>query len=322
MNKKSFLKYFLDLLMIIVFILMFNKMVLGLSFHEIGGLALGAAIIIHIILNWKWVIGITKKIFSKNLPLKTRIGYVLNILLLVCFLLIIIAGVFISKVVFNGIFQTGTIPWKNIHISVSYIALILIGIHLGLHWDWVIKLTKKLFRIQKSHKVVIYISRVLVVLILALGLYNGYNKGVINRITSVFSSATVANGQFPGGGQRPEGMERPTEMPSGDTASGETSSGDTSTQDFSSMKPSKGEKPSDMPTFSGDSSVNSENAQGSETTRPNRGERPEGGRAQMHGESQSVLNVIATYMSICSVFIIITYYLEKLIVLKRKSKIE
>lgn len=332
MNKKNIVKYFLDFLMTIVFILMFNKLVLGMAFHEIGGLALGAAIIIHIILNWKWVMGVTKKILSKDLPVKTRIGYILNILLLVCFLIIIIAGIFISKVVFNGLFQTGTMIWKNLHISVSYIALILIGIHVGLHWGWVMNLTKKMCRVEKSHKAVVIISRVLVVLILALGLYNGYNKGVINKITRVFTSATSANGQFPGGGERPDGMERPTDMPSGDMNSGEVPSGEIPSGDMTSgnganqdlsattpQKGGKGEKPQDMPTGTDGNKMNSENAQG----RPDRGEMPTGGSAegmpQMQGQSQSIFNVLVTYMSICSVFIILTYYIEKLVVLKKRK---
>ncbi|MHC1681522.1 MAG: hypothetical protein AB6733_00955 [Clostridiaceae bacterium] len=67
MKKINFIKISLDLIMGIIFALLFNKNVLGgLTFHEIAGLAMGFAVLVHILLNWKWVINVFKKIVKLN----------------------------------------------------------------------------------------------------------------------------------------------------------------------------------------------------------------------------------------------------------------
>lgn len=49
----------------IIFALLFNKNVFGgMSFHEIAGLVIGFAVLIHIVLNWKSVKNVTLSIFN------------------------------------------------------------------------------------------------------------------------------------------------------------------------------------------------------------------------------------------------------------------
>ena len=50
--KKNWVKLILDIAMAIVFALLFNhRVVTGLNFHEIAGLAIGVLFIVHILLN-------------------------------------------------------------------------------------------------------------------------------------------------------------------------------------------------------------------------------------------------------------------------------
>ena len=53
--------------MAIALILIFNPGVTGQSYHEIASLVLGLAMLMHVLLNWKWVISVSKKIFVKNI---------------------------------------------------------------------------------------------------------------------------------------------------------------------------------------------------------------------------------------------------------------
>ena len=82
--KKNVIKLVLDLVMIVLLALLYNSHVFALIFHEITGITLGCLAIIHMSLNYKWIVIVTKKIFNKTLPFKTRFGYIIN-LLLVCF---------------------------------------------------------------------------------------------------------------------------------------------------------------------------------------------------------------------------------------------
>ncbi|MCR4432216.1 MAG: hypothetical protein NUV45_14525 [Tepidanaerobacteraceae bacterium] len=73
MKKLNLIKLLLDVLMTAVFTLMFNKMAIaGLYFHEVAGLSLGAAFVVHKALNWKWITQITKKLFSHKSTYNNR----------------------------------------------------------------------------------------------------------------------------------------------------------------------------------------------------------------------------------------------------------
>lgn len=178
--------------MAIVFTLLFNKMVLGMTFHEIAGLVIGAVVLVHCSLNFKWVKGVTLKIFDSKTKIKTRIGYILDILLLITVAVIIISGIFISKILFGGLGLSSTIFTKSLHITASYFALILIGVHVGLHWKWVMVTFKKMFKIP-SKKIYNYISKVLVVLVLVFGIYSINSAGFISKLSLNSSSKVESN---------------------------------------------------------------------------------------------------------------------------------
>lgn len=182
MKKINYVKFLLDTIMVIVFTLLFNKLVLGLKFHEVAGLAIGAVVLVHCALNWKWIKGVTLKLFNKNTTIKTRIGYIIDILLLINVAIIIVTGIFISKELFPNLTLSGTPSFKFLHIASSYFSLMLIGIHLGLHWYWVISVFKKVFKIPEKN-VFNYISKIMVVLMLAFGIYSANSVGYLSRIS-------------------------------------------------------------------------------------------------------------------------------------------
>ncbi|WP_246483813.1 DUF4405 domain-containing protein [Heyndrickxia vini] len=145
--KKNYIKIVLDLLMAVTFVLLMNPRVLdGLPFHEIAGLLFGVAILTHIGLNFRWVINVTKKIFDRSLPKKTRFSYLLNILLLVSMPTVIITGILISKVVFPSIAIENGHSVRGIHSFFADATLGLVGLHIGVHWQWVMSICKKAFK--------------------------------------------------------------------------------------------------------------------------------------------------------------------------------
>ncbi|MEH7547961.1 DUF4405 domain-containing protein [Neobacillus vireti] len=135
--KKNKLRFWLDLAMTVVLCLLYSPESTSLPFHEIAGLVLGGVLIIHVLLNKKWVINITKKIFSKDLKKKTRFSYLLNVILLIDMLFIMVSGLFISKVVLPNFRYFPNVNWMPIHIVSSILGLVIVGIHIGLHWNWI-----------------------------------------------------------------------------------------------------------------------------------------------------------------------------------------
>lgn len=275
MNKITYVKLGIDILMAITFVLFFNKQVLGgLTFHEIAGIAIAAVFFTHLMLNWRWIKNVTLKLFDRKLSFKTKFGYLLNLLLLISMAFIITSGIFISRVVFPNI-NIGDEQWFKIsHLSISYLVLILVAVHIGLHWKWVINVFNNIIKV-KTHKPILgIIAKVATIALLVFGGYQMYSSNFIiqvQRISKVFnvSSSQTAEGDF-------IGRERPN---------------------FSEGDFNGGEDHAERPAS------------------------PEGGfrGGEGHTGSSNAIDVMITYFSIMSVFIIIVYYLGKLIT-KRKRK--
>lgn len=190
MKKINYIKFSLDLLMALLFVLFFNIRVLGgLAFHEIAGLVFAVMYFTHIFLNWKWAVNVTRKIFDRKLPWNTRGSYALNLLLLVSMSFVIISGILISKVVFPNIHVTNQMWFHVTHVAVSFLVLLLIGVHVGLHWQWVVNVWKKIWHFKSNHAWGRYAAKIVTVLILMFGVYEISNTGYVNQlsgITSVF----------------------------------------------------------------------------------------------------------------------------------------
>lgn len=169
--NKNYIKLTLDIVIAVVFALLFNVRVLGgLAFHEIAGLAIAFGFLIHILLNSQWVKKVTLRFFDPKLPKKARFGYFLNLLLFIAMSLSIISGVLISKVVFPGLGSVDPRSFRKLHEITSYLALLIVGIHVGLHGQWILNLFNKIFKVGTSRRITVLAKIVLAVVILFGGL--------------------------------------------------------------------------------------------------------------------------------------------------------
>lgn len=167
--KNNYIKLGLDIFIIIIFALLYNTRVFGgLAFHEIMGLGIGALFLVHILLNLQWVIKVTQRLFDRTLPRKTRIGCVLNILLLVSMAFTIVSGLMISKVLFPGFGFVNQRAFQELHIDGSYLTLVIVGVHVGLHGQWIMCLMKKIFKVKASNTAIVG-AKVALALLLLLG---------------------------------------------------------------------------------------------------------------------------------------------------------
>ncbi|MBT2698641.1 DUF4405 domain-containing protein [Bacillus sp. ISL-40] len=196
--KKNYTKIVLDLLMAIIFVLLMNPRVLdGLPFHEIAGLIIGVAILVHIGLNYRWVVNTTKKIVDPKLPKKTRFSYLLNILLLISMTTVIITGFLISRVVLPSLAIQGGHSIRGIHGLSADATLALVGLHIAVHWQWVMNICKRAFK-SKEGKLMkgVIASVVLSLAILAGGIqwFSSTASPIIGDFKQEQSSQSINNG--------------------------------------------------------------------------------------------------------------------------------
>ena len=134
------LNLYLDLMLLIAFVIEMEEHFTGLHNHELLGLAFGIAIVIHVALHWNWVVSITKRFFSKVFH-ESRLNYVLNIALFVDMAVIVVTGVLISRTI--GLRISVSQAVEPLHLLSSYLSLVLIGLHVALHWKWIVTHTQK-----------------------------------------------------------------------------------------------------------------------------------------------------------------------------------
>jgi hypothetical protein len=110
----------------------------GLAVHEWLSLALGAMIIGHLLLHWQWIAAVTRR-FLSHTSWQARANYVLNALLFIAVTLVIFSGVMISETALPtlGIEIERNMLWRQLHGLVSDFTVLLLGLHVALHWRWI-----------------------------------------------------------------------------------------------------------------------------------------------------------------------------------------
>jgi hypothetical protein len=133
-------KFYLSLTLTIVMLLLMDPgSCYGLGFHEWAGLIIGLFFLLHKLLNWTWIKKVTVAFFRKCSG-RVRLNYLIDVLLLAGLTLMVLSGIAIARTIDLSWIKPGGSPffWRVMHTSSSFITLALFGIHLGLHWNWVL----------------------------------------------------------------------------------------------------------------------------------------------------------------------------------------
>lgn len=146
MSKQNITKLLLDLGAFIALLVASAPHFTGDTIHEWLGVALSGVIVVHLLLNWNWVVGITSRLFSK-VAKGQRFNYFLNWSLFASGILIMLSGLMISKTVvpFFGITLPQNMSWKELHSLSTNITMVLMGLHVAVHWSWIVNTFKRLF---------------------------------------------------------------------------------------------------------------------------------------------------------------------------------
>lgn len=102
--------------------------------HEIAGLILITAAVIHFILHWKWIVAITKGMVAK-MKVGKRLNYWQAIVQGLIVLSVLVSGLVTTG--FLGLTANGSEFWREMHHLVTKLFLFSVILHLGIHWSWV-----------------------------------------------------------------------------------------------------------------------------------------------------------------------------------------
>jgi hypothetical protein len=147
MSKTNRTKLLLDISTFAAFLVAMDPRTSGIAIHEWLTIALGATVVVHLLLNWNWIVEVTKRLFAKGKGLNgARTNYILNWLLFVDGILIMLSGIMISEAVVPafGLTLPMNFAWRSLHDLSANISLLLMGLHITLHWNWIVSTFKRM----------------------------------------------------------------------------------------------------------------------------------------------------------------------------------
>ena len=135
MSAKS--NFALDAVIAAAFLAASNPPLTGQSVHEWLGVSLAAATAIHVLVHWNWVVGATRRLFARA-GRGFRLDYAVDAWLFVALTATVLSGLLISKQLMASLGVTATPRpwWREVHSLGSNALLAGMGVHIGLHWDW------------------------------------------------------------------------------------------------------------------------------------------------------------------------------------------
>lgn len=201
MNKKNIIKFTLDIAMAILFITFFNKNLISFKFHIMAGYLFTAFILIHMLLNKKWIVNISKRLFDKKLKLRVKISYIISMFLFMSIFLIIVSGVLMMK----ATTYDRVMFWKMLHFGSSYLSIALIGMHIGFYWNFIMNIFKKILKINQSNNIGKMLANISVILVLIFGIYTTYKTEYFTKVTNTLTY--VSQHITPQDLEKPEGND-------------------------------------------------------------------------------------------------------------------
>lgn len=158
--KKNTIKMIVDILMLVLMLLEYSKIYTGQLLHEIFGIALLGLFIIHNVLN----INFYKTLFKGKYNVQRLITTIIDLLFLLCMLFTIILGVPISEKIFSFLNLNGNMTIRKLHTIFGYWGLIILAIHLGLHFKMIFAKLKNKVKENKIMKILIFTIQIIIII--------------------------------------------------------------------------------------------------------------------------------------------------------------
>lgn len=135
----------LDAALLVAFIAAFEPGWTGVPFHQWLGLALAIPVLVHLVVNWEWVVRTARKVAEK-LAATSRANFVVDVALFVSTVTVTVSGFMVSPGLLGlvGIHLSQTLLWSVVHLWSANATIALIGVHFALHGSWFLATFKKL----------------------------------------------------------------------------------------------------------------------------------------------------------------------------------
>ncbi len=143
MSGKIRIKMIVDVLMTIALLVLMSYRMAGEAAHEWIGTGMFVLFVLHHVLNRKWTGHILKGKYTALRVVQT----ILAVLVLVSFLGSMLSGILLSRHVFAFLNISGGASFaRSLHMVCAYWGFVWMSLHLGIHWNMMIRMAGKAFQ--------------------------------------------------------------------------------------------------------------------------------------------------------------------------------
>jgi len=173
MNRKIILKIIIDVCMTVCLLFLMPYSLLGETLHEWLGIVMFVLFVTHHVLNRKWMAAVTKGKYTPFRIVQTLIVFVMLVLMLGS----MVSGVLLSNHIFRVVRIAGSsMAARQVHMFCAYFGMLVMSVHLGLHWNMVVNMTGKLFLYPSAKRT--WIARAIAILLAGYGVYAGHKRQI------------------------------------------------------------------------------------------------------------------------------------------------
>lgn len=143
--SKASARFALDAALFLLFLVTMNTSATGIPVHEWLSAFVAGLIVMHLVIEYDWTLRVISRLFGRLARL-SRMNLVLDILLFVAFDLVMLSGFMVSQSIAPvlGISLPFGPTWRIVHAVSADFSLVVLGLHLGIHWRWFVSTAKRL----------------------------------------------------------------------------------------------------------------------------------------------------------------------------------
>ena len=176
MKPKAKVKIGIDTLMTLALLFLMGYQFWGDTAHEWVGAGMFVLFILHHALNRAWY----KNLFRGKYTASRVFQLMIDVALFVAMVCLMISGVMLSRHVFAFLpISGGAAVARLMHMVATYWGFVLMALHLGLHWNMILGMTKKAMKLQKPSRLRAILLTVIGASIAIYGLYVFISRNLI-----------------------------------------------------------------------------------------------------------------------------------------------
>jgi hypothetical protein len=151
--------------------------------HEIFGTVLFALLGWHLAVNRTWF----RNLLRGQYDTRRAITLVLHLLLIASMLVLLISSVVISNSLFEFLPIPDSIYLRDVHWFAAYWVMVIVGVHLGLHWSRVMAMVRTTLRLSPRNFARTLVLRIAAAFLAGFGVWSFAGLGVWAKLTFTYS---------------------------------------------------------------------------------------------------------------------------------------